>query len=472
MRIPRTAPLFSWEHLDDQPDLKTLRRLLDEFPDRHLMAALKNHRGHGRNDYPIAVLWRTHLASIFLRHPFTESTLAELRRNEGLCRVIGIDSPQQVPTPPAMSRFLAVLGRPEFRALMRAMFDTLVRQLGQAVPDLGQHTAGDSTHLQSKNELSDADAAEIDSTNPPPLAPQGLPQPAYGVKEYKDDQGKISKVVKWFGFKLHLLVDVTHEIPLAFEITGANAPDNQHIAPLLEQAEQNLPASRIETLAYDKAADDVKVHELCRRHRIKPLIQLRKNPHGPKEELVPNRQGLRQFVYNDQGDVLCYDTLSEPPIQRPMAFHGYDSANDTLKYRCPAKAFGFTCKSLEKCNGASEFGKTIRISPQLDPRRFPEIPRATKTFERLYKGRTAVERVFAREKVLFKIDDTKLSGSGRYIARVETVLLAQLALGRLLASVPRDEPSASTLGRARLSPIAQRLEAAIREQSAAPTAAS
>jgi len=27
-------------------------------------------------------------------------------------------------------------------------------------------------------------------------------------EEYTDDEGKVTKVVEWFGYKLHLLVDV------------------------------------------------------------------------------------------------------------------------------------------------------------------------------------------------------------------------------------------------------------------------
>jgi hypothetical protein len=39
---------------------------------------------------------------------------------------------------------------------------------------------------------------------------------------------------------------------------------------LLEQALANLPEGRIETLAYDKTADDVAVHRLMHTAGIKP----------------------------------------------------------------------------------------------------------------------------------------------------------------------------------------------------------
>ena len=41
---------------------------------------------------------------------------------------------------------------------------------------------------------------------------QGLPQPTGGKKEYTDEQGRVVQVYEWFGDKLHLLVDVKHEV--------------------------------------------------------------------------------------------------------------------------------------------------------------------------------------------------------------------------------------------------------------------
>ena len=43
----------------------------------------------------------------------------------------------------------------------------------------------------------------------------------------------------------------------------------------LEQAKTNLSEGRMETLAYDKAANDSKVPEMLHEHGIKPLIQNR-----------------------------------------------------------------------------------------------------------------------------------------------------------------------------------------------------
>src|SRR5438552_1582734 len=70
---------------------------------------------------------------------------------------------------------------------------------------------------------------------------QGLPQPSGGRKEYKDDAGKLREVYEWFGYKLHLLVDVRHEVALAYHVTDTKAGDNERAGALVAQAEANLP---------------------------------------------------------------------------------------------------------------------------------------------------------------------------------------------------------------------------------------
>jgi hypothetical protein len=84
------------------------------------------------------------------------------------------------------------------------------------------------------------------------------------------------------------------------------------------------------------------------------------------------------------------------------------------------------------------------------------LPRATKKFERMYNGRTAVERVNARLKVFWGLDDGNVSGSRRFVAQVGVVLAVHAAFATLLASSPRRE---GTLGKIRLKPVAQALRA-------------
>jgi hypothetical protein len=139
-----------------------------------------------------------------------------------------------------------------------------------------------------------------------------------------------------------------------------------------------------------------------------------------------------------------------------MAYIGHEPERETLKYRCPAKHEGWECPMSRICNAGKSYGKTVRVPRGVDLRRFPELPRATKKFERLYKGRTAVERVNARLKVFWGVDDGNVTGSRRFFAQVGVVLAVRAVFATLLAQAPRRE---GTLGRIRLGPIAEALRA-------------
>jgi hypothetical protein len=447
MVLHPAKPLFDWESLEDSPSLQTIKDLLAALPDAKLLDSLRTARGKGRNDYPVHVLWGVVVLRVALRHLTTEAVLAELRRNEGLRRLIGIDSEHDVPRPWNISRFEEALGQEPHRTLLKEIFDVLIRRLGAAVPDLGRATAGDSTGLSARRKQGEAAREEI---------AEGLPQASGGRKEYHDADGKVTKVVEWFGFKLHLLVDVRHEVVLSYEVTDTKAGDGETLPVILGQAEANLPEDRIETLAYDKAADSEGVHESLSSKGITPLIQMRGLWQGEPERMLPGHDGSSNVVYTEDGTIYCYDKVSEPPARHKMSYIGHEPERETLKYRCPAKHEGWECPMSATCNAGKSYGKTVRVPQATDPRRFPSLPRATKKFERLYKGRTAVERVNARLKVFWGVDDGNVMGSRRFVARVGVVLAVHGVFATLLASAPR---RAGTLGKINLGPIAAALQA-------------
>src|SRR6516162_1721902 len=98
MVLHPAQPLFDWDALEDSPSLQTVKDLL---------AAL--------------------------RHVTTEAMLAELRRNEGLRRLIGLHSEEGVPKPWNISRFEEVLGQEPHRTLLKEVFTVLIQRLGVAV---------------------------------------------------------------------------------------------------------------------------------------------------------------------------------------------------------------------------------------------------------------------------------------------------------------------------------------------------
>jgi hypothetical protein len=170
---------------------------------------------------------------------------------------------------------------------------------------------------------------------------------------------------------------------------------------------------------------------------------------------LASHDGTTNIVYDEAGTLYCYDRTQEPLVKHQMAYIGYEPQRGTIKYRCPARHEGWTCPSEAVCNARKEYGKTVRVDCTVDLRRFPPIPRATKKFERLYRGRTSVERVNARLKVFWGMDDGNITGSRRFHGMVGAVMVVHLAFATLLAAAPRRE---GTLGKLRLGPIQEALQ--------------
>lgn len=138
MRIDMTRPLFAWDCLEDSPSLQTIRLFLRAVPDGKLLESLRRARGKGRDDYPIHTLWGVLLLTVLLRHGSFEACLGELRRNESLRRLIGIESEAKVPKKWNISRFISLLGQQAHLSLLHEVFDTMIQRLALVVPELGR----------------------------------------------------------------------------------------------------------------------------------------------------------------------------------------------------------------------------------------------------------------------------------------------------------------------------------------------
>ena len=90
---------------------------------------------------------------------------------------------------------------------------------------------------------------------------------------------------------------------------------------------------------------------------------------------------------------------------------------DYLKYRCPQEATGlFSClhdhKGTDRCS-LSSYGLVVKLNMNDDPRRYVPVPRETRQWKRLYKRRSASERVNSRLNENLILDDLKVRGFPR-----------------------------------------------------------
>ena len=425
-RIPQKQ-LFCWDQIEQLGDLERLRLVLDALPDEALMRVLEHHRGQGRDDYPIRPVWNSLLAGIVFQHGSVQQLRRELSRNGQLRWLCGFDLTRgQKAVPPAYvyTRFFRLLYR--HAEQVEAMFDDLVEQLRELLPEFGRHLAMDGKGIRSaarrRKGLAEMPAdgrRDVDADT--------------GKKTYRgtrEDGSQWQRVVEWFGYKLHLIVDAVYELPLAFEVTKASAseiPAGRELVKTLGKRHPEL-VKEAETLAADKGLDDTKlIGGLWDDHGIKPVIDIR----NLWKDGEPTRRvsHLSNVVYDYEGTVYCHCPVSGE--RREMAYGGFEKDRAALKYRCPAAHYGLACKGRRRC----PIRQAVRIPLGEDRRVFTPLARSSYAWERAYKRRTSAERVNSRLDVSFGFEQHFIRGLGKMRLRMGLALLVMLAMavGRIKA---------------------------------------
>lgn len=240
------------------------------------------------------------------------------------------------------------------------------------------------------------------------------------------------------------MVDSVYELPLAFDIDVASSSDMKNLTPLVEDLEahhKQVHDDCIECSAdkgYDSAENNTALYD---DHDIKPVIDTRELWKTKKFEILfPERYDV--FCYDESGKVYC----ACPSIRkgedelRELAFVGFEKDRGTLKYRCPAAAFGFQCPGRAECEklspvGVGEFGRVVRVPLKLDRRIFTPIARPTDKWQKAYDLRTSVERVNSRIDQVLGFEHHTIRGMKKMKMRVTLALVVMLAmaLGRIRA---------------------------------------
>ena len=102
----------------------------------------------------------------------------------------------------------------------------------------------------------------------------------WGQKTYrgkKKDGGAWKKVKKWFGYKVHLMVDANYELPVGYEVTRASVNDSPRLVPMLEDLSWKHPevVANAERLSADKGYDSKKNNQVpWDKYEVNPLIDV------------------------------------------------------------------------------------------------------------------------------------------------------------------------------------------------------
>ena len=416
--------IFTWKEIEKLGDLERLRLVLKYLPDERLMRVLEEERGKGRDDYPVRAVWNSILAGIVYEHKSIESLRRELKRNTRLCWLCGFELTKDndiVPPAYVYSRFLKKLMR--LQEEVDWMFDKLVEDLRKELPDFGKHLAMDGKAIKSVARRHREENARRDGR-------RDLDADK-GVKSYwvEGENGNLWKKVKsWFGYKLHLVVDATYELPIAYEITRASRSEMPEGKSLIKGLKEKHPGvvGSCEYLMGDRGLDSTELNQsLWDEYGIKPVIDIRNMwKDGEKTRLV---DGMSNVVFDYKGTVYCYDM--HLGYRREMAYGGFESDRNTLKYRCPKDHYGCRCAWASQC----EVKKAVRIKLDQDRRVFTPLARSSYKWNDLYKKRTSVERVNSRLDVSYGFEQHFIRGLAKMKLRMglSLVVMLSMALGRI-----------------------------------------
>ena len=428
---------FCWKDFDASPEISRIASVLDALPDEALVRSLEAARKKKRNDYPLRALWRSAVAGILCGHGTIAALIRELARNAELREICGfyeIQGEKLVPPADVYSRFFKKLAARQ--NLIQEMFDNLLRDVTALLPDFGKVLAMDSKALPVRGK----NTAGADT----------------GTKRYEGNDG-LAKCMTWFGYKLHLMVDAVYELPVAFEVTAASVGDSPRLMPMVRGLREKHAElyERVEELSADKGYDDgADKAELYDDHGVIPLIPPRNMLAKSETPIRPLDPKRHDAIYTGPtGEVYCKIAPMEPDPEKAFAnmqFMGFEKDRNTLKFRCPAAAFGIECRNRDACQCAplvrdGSFGRVVRVPLDKDRRVFMPQHFHSQGFEKAYKRRTAVERVNSRLDNIHGFENTALRSQDRIALRIGLVMLVMLASAKAWALAGKEENIRSIL---------------------------
>jgi len=368
----KTPSTFSWPIY-----VLTQAKLHPNDPIRHAFEAidwsfiprLTHHlySDRGAHAYPPISLFKA-LLLIYLGEASSERDLAnKLQWNVRLQLLCGFDF-FHTPSHAVFSQFRDRLGEDTFYAILHQLIAQAIA-VGRIQKDT--HIAVDATHIWAHSNTFGIKVCTCT-------------EKCQCLRKYTDPDAKWghkTKTYSFFGYKIHLLVDVHSHLPLDVIVTSGEVADNTQAIPLLERAQAQHPELTFRAASMDSAYDDYAIYERYTQEGIAPLIPL--NPR--------NTQGKTQI-----GNDLLMDqngTYSCSRTGLPLVKNGTDpKRKGRQKIVCSPTGCRTTCPFRGECGGASKVGKTFYVYPNKDLRLIGLIPRGSRLWKVLYAQRTAVER--------------------------------------------------------------------------------
>ncbi len=197
----------------------------------------------------------------------------------------------------------------------------------------------------------------------------------------------------FYGYKVHAVVDVATELPIAWQVHTARDPESPLVPALLDMV--TARGFEPEYGILDRGYDNQPVYDACESRDIRPIIPLRETPFVKQGKAGPPK---------------CEHGT--------WTFAGSDAKRGAAKFRCPTG----------ECSPASCWVKADRLHTL--------VPRSTERWKTIYRQRGCVERGFGRLKHEWGLLPLRIRRIERVRLHVDLAILAQLASALVAAQVP------------------------------------
>ena len=355
-----------------------LRVLLDSPEIAGLIRDLEDTRWTGRPGYPLRAMVGVALAKSLYSISTWTKTVALVREHAALREAIGGDCPSVY----AAYRFAAKLRA--YSDLLDSCIARVLDRLRAESPDFGRDMAIDASDLPAY-----ANGQRYLSKDGPERERYSDPTASWGHRSAVSTR----KGGGFYGYRVHAAVCARTDLPVAWTVETAASHESNYVAPLLDAARSRGFAA--ETTTLDMGYDNGRVYEECEAQDSRPIVPLR--------ETVAVKRGDHRPPECEHG---------------VWMFAGADAKRQASKWRCPTG----------ECKPASKWIAADRLHPL--------VPRESKRWKSLYRGRAAVEREFGRLKNEWALLPLRVRGIERVRLHADLTILAKLACALARARTP------------------------------------
>jgi transposase len=202
-------------------------------------------------------------------------------------------------------------------------------------------------------------------------------EPNWGIK--KNSEGKNTF---WFGFKAHLAVGTSSQYILQSMMSSASLNDGKAAIPLLKGIQEKISSLNIRYGLMDAGYDYVPIYQ--------QLLNMK-------------AYGIIAYNKRNEGEMIGFDEHFAPTCVREHSYRyeSFDEKYRSLKYVRPKECDTCPLSHDSLCQ------KVYKVKIETDIRRYSAPGRGSEAWKKLYKQRTAVERVNAYLKEFFQLKNVR-----------------------------------------------------------------